>query len=119
MHITLIPLLDDNYGYLVMDQAKGVAAVVDPVEPQKVKTAVDIASVEVTHVLTTHKHWDHAGGNEAFKGLTPNVIVVGGEIDDVEACTMPVKHGDQLNIGDIKVKRDGRQVLPTLQKIAA
>lgn len=59
--------------------------------------------VEVTTVLTTHKHWDHAGGNNKIKKLCPGIEVIGGINDHVEGCTRNVKDGEQLNLGDIAV----------------
>ncbi len=37
MKIKLLPALEDNYMYLLIDEATNDAAVVDPVEPEKVK----------------------------------------------------------------------------------
>ena len=36
MKIKLIPALDDNYMYLLIDEKTKDAAIVDPVEPEKV-----------------------------------------------------------------------------------
>ena len=38
MKVQLLPALSDNYMYLVIDETTEQAAVVDPVEPQKVIT---------------------------------------------------------------------------------
>lgn len=40
------------------------AAVVDPVQPDKCISAAKEHGVTITTVLTTHSHWDHAGGND-------------------------------------------------------
>jgi len=45
------------------------AGVIDPVEPAKVMAAVKAAGCTLTHILTTHDHWDHAGGNETMVKL--------------------------------------------------
>ena len=68
MDIIHIPLLSDNYAYLLIDKASNVAAVIDPAEPQKVLDAAKAAGApKLTHVLCTHNHWDHAGGNRSLK----------------------------------------------------
>ena len=36
MRVHIIPALQDNYMYLLVDEASNEAAVVDPVEPEKV-----------------------------------------------------------------------------------
>lgn len=63
------------------------------------------AKVNLTQVLTTHHHWDHAGGNEklvkAFKGAA--LTVYGGD-DRIGAMTQKVGHGDTFSIGNLSVK---------------
>jgi glyoxylase-like metal-dependent hydrolase (beta-lactamase superfamily II) len=44
----------------------------------------------ISHVLSTHKHWDHSGGNQALKEKFSNLEVVGGAKDEIPACTLPV-----------------------------
>ena len=72
---------------------------VDPVEPAKVMTAVDSLGCTVKYILTTHNHWDHAGGNEEMSNLVPDAPVVAGENDGVPSCTLPVSHGQILALG--------------------
>ena len=45
---------------------------------------------ELTHVLCTHNHWDHAGGNADMVALRQGIIVVGGRGDGVQAVTKEV-----------------------------
>ena len=95
-----IPVLEDNYAYLLVDTASKAAALIDPAEPELAIAAVkQHTGLNLTHVLTTHKHWDHAQGNTDVAQQYPHVKVVGGEIDQVTACTQPVKHNDELTIG--------------------
>ncbi|CAN6467560.1 unnamed protein product [Victoria cruziana] len=100
MKIVPIPCLEDNYAYLVIDESSGEAAVVDPVEPEKVlKAANDNGVSTVKLVLTTHHHWDHSRGNEKMKELVPGVRVLGGSLDNVPGCTDKLEHGDKISLG--------------------
>ncbi|XP_076629118.1 hydroxyacylglutathione hydrolase, mitochondrial-like isoform X2 [Colletes latitarsis] len=54
-------------------------------------------------VLTTHHHWDHAGGNAKLCKMFDNLQVYGGD-DRIEALTHKVKHDDSFNIGELKVQ---------------
>lgn len=56
MRVVPVPVLSDNYAYLLID-SNGVTAAVDPVEPQKVTQAATNEGVVVTSILTTHHHW--------------------------------------------------------------
>ena len=57
MKIHIIPALTDNYMYLLVDESSNEAAVVDPVEPQKVMELVKNENIKLTTILTTHHHW--------------------------------------------------------------
>ncbi|XP_058075293.1 hydroxyacylglutathione hydrolase cytoplasmic [Magnolia sinica] len=99
MKIVPIACLEDNYAYLIIDENSREAAAVDPVEPEKIlQTAVE-NGVDLKLVLTTHHHWDHAGGNEKIKQLVPGIKVFGGSIDNVKGCTNKLENGDKLVLG--------------------
>lgn len=65
--IELVPCLRDNYAYLLHDDAEGICAVVDPSEAAPVKTALAARGWRLTHILNTHHHPDHTGGNARLK----------------------------------------------------
>jgi hydroxyacylglutathione hydrolase len=67
LQIELVPCLSDNYAYLIRDEESGLCAVVDPSEPAPVKRALEGKGWKLTHVLNTHHHFDHTGGNVALK----------------------------------------------------
>eukprot|EP00871_Galdieria_phlegrea_P004907 jgi/Galph1/5417/GphlegSOOS_G4088.1 len=92
-----VPVLEDNYAYLLIDTTKNIAAAVDPVEPEKVLEIATKERVKLTHVLTTHRHWDHAGGNEKMAELVPGITIVGGELDNVPAATVQLKDGQIIH----------------------
>jgi hydroxyacylglutathione hydrolase len=75
LEIRLVPLLRDNYGYLLHEPAAGVTAIVDPSEAAPVLAAADKAGWTLTHILNTHHHPDHSGGNLALKQATGATIV--------------------------------------------
>ncbi|XP_076664199.1 transmembrane protein 104 isoform X2 [Andrena cerasifolii] len=102
MKVQIIPALQDNYMYLIIDEASREAAIVDPVDPEAVAAAVQQNNVNLTKVLTTHHHWDHAGGNGKLCKKFNNLQVYGGD-DRIEALTNKVKHEDSINIGGLKV----------------
>ena len=78
MRIITVPCLEDNYAYLVV--AGDSCAVVDPSEPRPVKAALKREGLTLTHILNTHHHGDHTGGNLALKAEF-GALVVGPESD--------------------------------------
>ncbi|XP_037084053.1 hydroxyacylglutathione hydrolase, mitochondrial-like isoform X2 [Pollicipes pollicipes] len=103
MRVRIIPALQDNYMYLLVDEKTKQAAVVDPVEPDSVRSAVKEEGVQLTTVLTTHHHWDHAGGNEKLASHEAGLAVLGGD-DRIGALTRRVGHGDKLTVGSLKIE---------------
>ncbi|GCC35503.1 hydroxyacylglutathione hydrolase, mitochondrial [Chiloscyllium punctatum] len=103
MKVELLPALADNYMYLLIDNETREAAIVDPVEPQKVVEAVKKHGVKLTTVLTTHHHWDHAGGNTELVKKVPGLQVYGGD-DRIGALTCKVSHKKTFQVGSLNVK---------------
>uniref|UniRef100_A0A8C6CHJ2 Hydroxyacylglutathione hydrolase, mitochondrial n=1 Tax=Moschus moschiferus TaxID=68415 RepID=A0A8C6CHJ2_MOSMO len=103
MKVELLPALTDNYMYLLIDEDTKEAAIVDPVQPQKVVETVRKHGVKLTTVLTTHHHWDHAGGNEKLVKLEPGLKVYGGD-DRIGALTHKVTHLSTLQVGSLNIK---------------
>ncbi|MGD0865127.1 MAG: hydroxyacylglutathione hydrolase [Rhizomicrobium sp.] len=62
-----IACLRDNYAYLIHSPDDGLCAVVDPSEPGPVRKALAARGLKLTHILNTHHHFDHTGGNLALK----------------------------------------------------
>ena len=75
-----VPCLTDNYAYLLYDPADRLCAVVDPSEPEPVKRALAARGLRLTHILNTHHHFDHTGGNVPLKEEF-GAAVVGPEKD--------------------------------------
>jgi hydroxyacylglutathione hydrolase len=71
--IEIIPCLSDNYAYLV--KSGDQCAVVDPSEAAPVKAALARKGWRLTHILNTHHHLDHCGGNLDLKRETGATIV--------------------------------------------
>ncbi|CAK1547348.1 unnamed protein product [Leptosia nina] len=103
MDVKILPALKDNYMYLIVDKATKEAAIVDPVEPNTVLQAVQDQGVKLTKVLTTHHHWDHAGGNEDLLKMQPGLQVYGGD-DRIGALSHKVEHNSKFNIGNLNVQ---------------
>ena len=99
----MIQVLQDNYAYLLIDKERKVAAAVDAVEPTKVLAAAKEEGVTVESVLTTHNHWDHAGGNEEMKKLLKDVPFIAGKGEDVPGQTKEVSEGDVFKVGGLDV----------------
>jgi len=102
MKITQIPLLRDNYGYLLICEKTNRAAIVDPSEAQPVLRRIDQEKVIPTAILNTHHHRDHTGGNEGL--LAEHKLRVYGHKSDqarVFGLIDGVDEGDEIQIGEL------------------
>ncbi|KAK9711975.1 Metallo-beta-lactamase superfamily [Popillia japonica] len=107
MKVIILPALADNYMYLIVDENTKQAAVVDPVEPETVMKEVEKQGVNLSKVLTTHHHWDHASGNQKLLTMVKksnSVLQVYGGDERIGGLTDKVQHGDKFMIGDINVE---------------
>ena len=74
-----VSCLRDNYAWLLHDREENVCAVVDPSEAEPVKRALDAKGLKLTHILNTHHHPDHVGGNLQLKSSSGAIIVGPGK----------------------------------------
>lgn len=81
MEIYLLPVLSDNYIFLLHDPASKTAAVVDPAEADPVIEQVSSLGATLTTIFNTHHHGDHVGGNRVLMQRFPDVTVYGGAKD--------------------------------------
>jgi hydroxyacylglutathione hydrolase len=79
LSIEPILCLKDNYAWLVYDRASGLSAVVDPSEAEPVGAGLEARGLSLTHILNTHHHPDHVGGNMALKEAFGATIIGPGK----------------------------------------
>ncbi|TXH35766.1 MAG: hydroxyacylglutathione hydrolase [Rhodospirillaceae bacterium] len=75
LEIVQIPVLSDNYVYLAHDRASGATAVVDPAVAGPVLEAAAGRGWQISHILNTHHHGDHVGGNLEIKRATGAKVI--------------------------------------------
>lgn len=96
--VHIVPVLSDNFSYLLHDKAANLAAVVDPAEPLKLTALAASLNARLTTALTTHHHYDHAGGNEQLATLVPGVTIIGSAYETAAGVTDRMQSGEQRAI---------------------
>jgi len=101
MRIVQIPLLKDNYGYLLICEKTNQAGIVDPSEGEPVWRQVQEEGVDFRAILNTHHHRDHTGGNE-YLLQKARLDVYGSQVDEdrIPGITRPVQEGDEVRVGE-------------------
>ena len=73
--IEIIPCLQDNYSYLIIDENKNDACVVDPSEAKPIINFIEKENINLKYILNTHHHFDHIGGNIELKEKYDSIVV--------------------------------------------
>lgn len=100
LEIRQFPCLNDNYGFLIRDAHSGNVATIDTPDPEAINAELDAAGWRLTHILNTHHHWDHAGGNLALKEKW-NCEIIGpkAEADRIPGIDRAVSEGNIIDLG--------------------
>ena len=75
MRVEIIPCLQDNYSYLIIDESNKTACVVDPSEAKPIINFVEKENINLKYILNTHHHFDHIGGNKDLKKKYNSIII--------------------------------------------
>ena len=81
MKIKRIPVLSDNYVFVLSDPQQKIAAVVDPAVAQPVLDYLAEIDARLIAIFNTHHHSDHVGGNKQLVRHFPELCVYGGAKD--------------------------------------
>ena len=101
IEIKVVPFLEDNYGYIVIDEVTGEVALVDPADSDTFDEYLETFGLpNVNMILTTHKHWDHAAGNSKIQEKFPDIKIFGSLEDRVDSCTNFLNDGDKIPFGN-------------------
>lgn len=105
MKIKVVPVLGDNFAYVVACEETGQAAAIDPADPEAVLASAASLGVDLTAVWNTHHHLDHIGGNEAL--LRGRRLRLMGHVSDrgrIPGLTDKLEHGDRFKLGSLEVR---------------
>ena len=93
-------VLSDNFIYLAHDPVSGATAAIDPALAEPVLAALAAKGWRLTHILNTHHHGDHTGGNLDLIRAT-GAQVVGARRDSarIPGIAIEVGEGDSFLLG--------------------
>ena len=102
MQVYRLPVLSDNYIFLLYDRDRHTAAVVDPAVAEPVLEQLISLGAELTAIFNTHHHSDHVGGNRQLIDRFPEVKVYGGAEDRgrIPGQQVFLQAGDRVNFAD-------------------
>ena len=98
LQVTAVPVLSDNYVWLISNPDTGETAAVDPSVMEPVLDAVAAGGLRLTQILNTHWHPDHTGGNQGIKAATGAPITAPAEAQKVSSVDRIVSEGDRVTV---------------------
>ena len=100
IEVVRIPVLNDNYIWLVRESESSEVMVVDPAVAAPVLAKAKELGWKITQIWNTHWHPDHTGGNAEIKAAT-GCTITGPEAEFARIPTLDiqVKGGDAVMLG--------------------
>ncbi|KAJ9439311.1 Hydroxyacylglutathione hydrolase [Diplonema papillatum] len=104
MRVARVRCLSDNYGWLLHCGETGATAAVDTPDAAPLAAALRDRGWRLTHILNTHHHADHVGGNLALRDLYPGVQIVCNAADAarIPGATVTLRDGDSVSVGSLR-----------------
>ncbi|MBB5984226.1 hydroxyacylglutathione hydrolase [Sphingobium sp. B1D3A] len=100
LEIVRVPVLNDNYVWLVHDPVSDETLVVDPSVAEPVLAAADARGWRIGQIWNTHWHGDHIGGNAGIVAATgATVTAPAAELARIPDVDRPVSEGDRVRLG--------------------
>lgn len=105
LEIIRIPVLSDNYVWLVHEPLTGETMAVDPAVADPVLAEAQARGWTITQIWNTHWHPDHIGGNAAIKQATGCAITgPAAEAERIPTLDRLVAEGDTVALGAVTAR---------------
>src|SRR6201994_3977472 len=101
-----VPILSDNYAWMLRDSGSGAVAIVDPADAKPIIAALDKAGGRLDLILLTHHHAAHLAGVVEGGGHFAGAKGVGAAADAhrLPKLDQAVKEGDTVSFGNASAR---------------
>ena len=101
IEIIQIPLLSDNYSYIIVDTDTNITGCIDPAVAKDVVNVLQNRGMDLNFILNTHHHQDHVGGNKELKEIY-NCKIIGCYDDQnrIPGIDIKLKNSEEFNMGE-------------------
>ena len=103
--VQAIPMLSDNYSWLLHEPVTGKTGIVDPAEAQPAIAALEKAGWALDFIFLTHHHFDHIGGTEELVArFGAKVVGNGADAHRLPKLDIAVHEGSLVDFGAAKLR---------------
>lgn len=100
-----VPILSDNYAWLLRDSTTGATAIVDPADPKPVIAALEQAGNRLDLILLTHHHADHVAGTDEVRArFGAKVVGAAADAHRLPKLDIAVREGDTVKLGNAEAR---------------
>ena len=101
-----VPILSDNYAWMLRDSGTGSVAIVDPADAKPIIAALEKAGGRLDLILLTHHHSDLIAGVDEVRAHFKGAKVVGAAADAhrLPKLDQAVKEGDAVAFGNASAR---------------
>ncbi len=102
---TAVPILSDNYAWMLRDEASGAVGIVDPADAKAIIGALEAAGGRLDLILLTHHHADHIAGTDEVRARF-GCAVVGAKADAhrLPKLDQSLVEGDEVEFGQARAR---------------
>jgi hydroxyacylglutathione hydrolase len=105
VEIARIPVLSDNYVWLMHEESSGETVVIDPAVSEPVLAEAERRGWRITQIWNTHWHPDHTGGNQGIKAAMGCVVTgPAAEASRIPTLDRTVSEGDRVRLGPVEAR---------------
>ena len=105
MKVITIPILSDNYSYLIIDKNNKSCSAIDPASPEEIIPFLEKNKFDLKNILNTHYHSDHTAGNlELKEKYKCKIYGPNKEKNQIPGIDITLKENDILNINNYNAK---------------
>jgi hydroxyacylglutathione hydrolase len=100
IEIVQLACLDDNYCSLVHDHSSAKTVVIDTPDAEVITCELEKRNWHLSHILTTHHHWDHIAGHQQLKTqYDATVVGPAANREQIPELDIALDDGEHLSVG--------------------
>jgi hydroxyacylglutathione hydrolase len=98
--VQAVPVLSDNYAWLLRDASSGAVAIIDPGEAAPVIAAIEASGGRLDAIWLTHHHGDHVAGTDEVRArFGAKVLGATADAHRLPKLDQSVAEGDRVKLG--------------------
>lgn len=104
IHIIDMLHVQDDYNFVLRDEANDLTAVIDPSEAKGIIAFLEEKGWGLDYILNTHHHWDHTNGNPGLKKQYDcQVVGAARDTQRIPLIDIALEENESFQFGDYRL----------------